>query len=239
MKRVFIFLFLVSGFYSTAFTQIKSGTVTYKVSKNADNIEKRTEKGISNFQRSLFSVGETLKFQLKFNKKESLFNLYEELASDKNDFETEMTVFILRGKNIFYSDLSENILLEQQDFFGETVRLKKGIEELNWKLTTEKKQIGDYTCYKATGTKYGTNKNKEVTETPITLWYCPELPYQFGPFEAVGLPGLVLEYALGDFIWTVEELELSKVEQKIQVPKSGIMATEEELKELMNKKIKN
>ncbi|MCF6183585.1 MAG: GLPGLI family protein [Bacteroidales bacterium] len=239
MKYTFIVLILFCSFFSKITAQISSGKISYKIEKNLDNIKPTGENGYSDFQKVFFSVGEGLKFELKFNNKESLFTLFDELALDKNDFETEMTILILRGKSVFYSNLSDNVLIEQQDIFGETVRIKKTIKDLNWKFSNEKKQIGNYTCYKATGIKLGKNKNFQVTETKMTAWYCPELPYQFGPFEAVGLPGLVLEFGLGDFIWKAEEISFTELENKIQAPSSGILTTEKELEEMINKRIKN
>lgn len=53
-----------------------------------------------------------------------------------------------------------------------------------WKLTGEKKNIGDLAVQKATTTWGGRN---------WMAWFTPDIPFQEGPYKFHGLPGLIVE----------------------------------------------
>ena len=39
--------------------------------------------------------------------------------------------------------------------------------------------------------RYSTDRDFKETKIEVYAWYCESMPSQFGPFEAVGLPGTV------------------------------------------------
>ena len=53
-----------------------------------------------------------------------------------------------------------------------------------WTVSSESKNIGGYTCQKATTTFHGREWE---------AWFCPQLAYPSGPWKLTGLPGLILE----------------------------------------------
>ncbi len=238
-KAYFILLIIITGLSSKMLAQSNSGEVIYAVDIDlgeSAKLDKRTN--FNPFRSKLQSTAKKLKFELTFNKKESIFKIVEELAIDKDDLNIKMTISILRGQSLFYANLNENNFLEQNEVFGELVLINKDIAGLSWELTDETKQIGKYLCYRATSVKEGKDRNFQITKTPITAWFCPELPYQFGPFEAIGLPGLVLEYQLNYLIWRAEEIKFSETTYTIKKPEKGKLISEEEIDKIIDKKAK-
>ena len=74
--------------------------------------------------------------------------------------------------------------------------------KFNWQITGETKQIGQYTCRKATGTYTKETTCCGIITIPVVAWFAPSLPFPFGPMGYDGLPGLVLEVTQGEEIPT-------------------------------------
>ena len=97
-------------------------------------------------------------YVLTFNKEESIFVEDEKLQAPVGG----------RGPSIWgssfspgpqYKNLKTNIFLQDQEFFGKQFLIKEDMQPLDWKMGTESKQIGQYTCFKATATKTSTEIN--------------------------------------------------------------------------------
>ena len=100
---------------------------------------------------------------------------------------------------------------------------------LNWNISSETKSVGEYTCYKATLIKEFYN-NKGLRKKEIIAWFCPELPYQFGPLDYNGLPGLILELHDNKIIYLAKTIELSTKNITINKP-TGKKITEKDYNE--------
>ena len=62
--------------------------------------------------------------------------------------------------------------------------LKEQLPKINWKITDEFKDIGEYKCQKATSYFRGRTYN---------CWFTQQIPIPFGPWKLQGLPGLIIE----------------------------------------------
>lgn len=96
-------------------------------------------------------------------------------------------------------------LLSQSSLLGDNIFVEKQIVN-DWQLLNEKKEINGYTCYKATSfnvIKYG----EKVFKHPITAWFCPEIPYSFGPNGYGNLPGLILELQVRNIVYGAKKIE--------------------------------
>ncbi len=67
-----------------------------------------------------------------------------------------------------------------------------------WQITTETKQVQNYTCYKATTTFRGNT---------FEAWFTPEIPINVGPWKWYGLPGLIVE------VYDLEKKEIYLLEK--------------------------
>ena len=57
------------------------------------------------------------------------------------------------GTGVYYKDIQEKTYTNETDIFGKPFLVKDALKPLAWTLTAETKQIGQYTCYKATAVK--------------------------------------------------------------------------------------
>ena len=116
---------------------------------------------------------------------------------------------------------------------GKTIFLRKSIK-LDWFLHNETKEINGFLCYKATSTNkiaYG----EKVFNHPVIAWYCPTLPYNFGPNGYSGLPGLILELQVRNVVYGASKIELNTTETfKLETDKMKIL-NEKEYEEALNK----
>ena len=132
--------------------------------------------------------------------------------------------------------------------------MKDNLEAYEWKLENETKQIGQYTCYKATATreitvasfssvsngdeKHDDKKEEKKTQT-IIAWYTPQIPVNHGPDDYWGLPGLILEVNNGGRVMICNKIVLNPEEEiVIEAPTKGKEVSREEYRKVMEEKMK-
>lgn len=92
-------------------------------------------------------------YVLTFNKQESTYKEDEKLEApgQGGGWGRMMGNSFSAGKQ--YKNVKEPQLLEARDFFGKQFLIKDELVKLDWKLGSETKVIGKYTCFKATAMK--------------------------------------------------------------------------------------
>ena len=127
------------------------------------------------------------KFILIGDYKNAQFKSVEIMSSDAN-----RTSFTDANLSEFYYDIPKNKVFESTNLGGEPYTIFYPMELNNWKITNETKQINGYLCYKATGVRK-IDDIRGKSEHILEAWFCPTLPYRYGPQMYFGLPGLVFE----------------------------------------------
>ena len=92
-------------------------------------------------------------YVLNFNRSESTYKEEEKLdapGSGGSPWRGMMSSFTGGPQ---YKNVKENIILQEQEFFGKQFLVKDSLPILEWKLENETKLIGQYTCFKATTVK--------------------------------------------------------------------------------------
>jgi GLPGLI family protein len=90
---------------------------------------------------------------LTFNRTESTYKEEEKLAAPGaggNRWGGMMSSFTGGPQ---YKNVKNSQLLQEQEFFGKQFLVKDSLPALKWVMGTETKQIGQYTCFKATAQK--------------------------------------------------------------------------------------
>ncbi len=88
-------------------------------------------------------------YVLTFNKEESIYKEEEVLeAPGRSGFSFGG---LTAGPQ--YKNVKDNAIVQEQEFFGKQFLITDALEKLEWQMGTETKQIGQYTCFKATAIK--------------------------------------------------------------------------------------
>lgn len=88
-----------------------------------------------------------------------------------------------------YLDVKKKTMLE----FQKNQFIKRNLSESKWKFTHQSKTIGHYEVFKAVMEEEYQTRNQEIKKRLVTAWFCPDLPFAFGPLGYNDLPGLILE----------------------------------------------
>ncbi|ALM07988.1 ribonuclease Z [Sediminicola sp. YIK13] len=200
-------------------------------------------------------------YVLNFNKEESVFN--EEDKLDAISGATDSW-----GKNFSqgeqYKNVKENALIQSQEFYGKQFLVKDKLQAIDWKMGSESKQIGQYTCFKATAlvptaeltwynfswsdlrsdteTKSDSTAVKkeepEVKMTEVEAWYTIQIPVSHGPGEYWGLPGLILEVSADNTTMLCSKIVMNPKEKiKIEAPDKGKEITKRDYQETIQGKM--
>jgi len=182
-------------------------------------------------------------YKLVFNDTESLFTEILSLNDEglTNTFANVSAKFSGGTEGKFYINMKQDTLLHQKSFRTDLLLIKSKVSDLDWQLDFKtSKKVGKYTCFKATTSKKILMSSGKTVDQPITAWFCPELPYPFGPTEFAGLPGLILELEYYDkTVVYADQINLNKKVDKKQKPikplKKGIKVTNQEYIDFMKK----
>jgi len=140
-------------------------------------------------------------YLLNFSKEESVFKEEESLEAPQPGG-MQIIIAGMGGSDILYKNTKENRFANQVEMYGKVFLIHDKLQKQDWKLGSETKNIGDYTCYKATLTRErpvdveGIPDEDAIPEMEAyitTAWYTPQIPVSNGPRVYHGLPGLILE----------------------------------------------
>ena len=150
--------------------------------------------------------------------------------------------------SIYFKNIKEKRFSNQTEIMGKRFLVKDKLPEYKWELSSETKNIGNYTCYKATFTEeveniqmtfdIGEAKEEKKKETIITTaWYTPQISVANGPGNYQGLPGLILEINDGKKIIVCTEIILKPFEKNtIKEPKKGKVVSQNKFLKIQKQK---
>lgn len=198
-------------------------------------------------------------YVLDFNKGESVFNEEDQVDAMVGATDTWGANFT-RGEQ--YKNVKDNQLLQSQEFYGKKFLVKDKLQTFDWKMASESKVIGKYTCFKATAsvptseltwfdfswgdlrkpaattTEGETDKEPEIAMTEVEAWYSLQIPVSHGPGEYWGLPGLILEVSAGNTTMLCSKIVMNPEEViEIEAPDKGKEVTKSEYQSIIREKM--
>lgn len=211
-------------------------TVIYKKKVTFD-LDKAKEGKAKTLLQTVSSVAKDLEYELVFNSFESYFSEIEKLDSEEsNTLSNNVARLIGLGDGQIYMNIKDKKILTQKNLSSDLFLIESKIEPQKWKKTNEIKQIGKYTCFKATTTVLEETVSAGTIEKEVIAWFTPEIPIGFGPAGFGGLPGLIMEIEKDKAVLYANKVYLvTAKDKKINIPKRGIKVSEEEYREIQKK----
>jgi GLPGLI family protein len=210
MKKPFILLPFI-----TQPTFTKRGIIDYKVlpqkiDRNSPN--QILQKFINTFNEQQYH------FRLIFDHWISFFDAIDKPSKAVSVADLSFAYSLLNFCPQFLDAKKKTILEYKKDHY-----IKKNNYKNQWHFTNESKNIGAYKVFKAeTQEVYNDNTKQERTRL-VTAWYCPDLPYFFGPLGYFDLPGLILELHKSGHKFIAEEININPQEfNNLELPVSTI-----------------
>ncbi len=103
-------------------------------------------------------------FTLSFSKSESVYKEEAKLNAPKSPV-NGMNVMVFGtggGTDIYFKNIKEKRYVNKTEVMGKRFLIKDVIPDFKWELSSETKNIGNYTCYKATF-------SREVDQTQLHM----------------------------------------------------------------------
>lgn len=92
-------------------------------------------------------------FILTFDRNASTYVEEEKIESPGQQGGFRMMSSMMGGGGTHYKNLKDKLFLVDKEFAGKEFLIQDSLPKLDWKLTGETKQIGNYTCFKATAVR--------------------------------------------------------------------------------------
>lgn len=89
-------------------------------------------------------------FVLNFDKSASIYKEEEKLDAPGQQSGGRMMMSMMGGGGTHYKNAKDKQYIVDKEFFGKEFLIKDSLPKYEWKLEGESKQIGNYTCFKAT-----------------------------------------------------------------------------------------
>jgi GLPGLI family protein len=197
----------------------------------------------------------------KMNQKTFILNFDQKTSSYKEETTLDVPKPQVGGGNIvmmsfggsgnasvYFKNIKEKRFTNQTEIMGKRFLVKDKLPEYKWKLSSETKNIGNYTCYKATFTEEVENINmtfengeakeeKKKENSITTAWYTVQIPLSNGPGDYQGLPGLILEINDGKKIIVCTEIILNPFKKiTIEEPKKGKVVSQKKFTKIEKQK---
>jgi GLPGLI family protein len=229
-RYIFLVLFSACSFAQSNTQLVVDYKLFYEQSKE-------TTEALKKFVPNLTNESGNVLFQLViqdtcayFSKEKGLSsnNLSVTMAATGARYENPIYTSILQ-KKAYYNNSASFIFFEPNDF----LIYKDCVSD--WTLSSETKTIDGMVCFKATTTDYYYLLDKKK-QYDVVAWYCPKLPYRFGPTFYNGLPGLIIEINYMKSTLVAVKIEKINKGEAIKKPKGKQLVSVEKYIELKTKR---
>ena len=157
MKKLSLTSLIIILFCAFSFAQQDFQGKAYYMSKTTMDLDQWGGREMSPEQKK--RIEERMKsflekeYILTFNKEESIYREDERLETPGSGGGWGASFSSSFSGGPKYKNVKSKELLQDQEFFGKQFLIKDELKDMEWTMGTETKQIGNYTCFKATATR--------------------------------------------------------------------------------------
>jgi GLPGLI family protein len=203
MKSLFLFVTILSVSIFSA--QSKNIYVQYSVKLHDEEILAKADPDFRGLFVDAMSSANRMLFGLIINNSGSKFYQIPLLGTSEDDKIRTSTIFIGFSGEIYQF---EEYTYSESNTFGKDILVKEVLKD-NWQLHSETKMIDNFLCYKATNIHRVKNGSNKIFNHPVIAWYCPELPFPYGPNGYNNLPGLILQLQVRNVVFAAKQIDLN------------------------------
>lgn len=234
MKHNFLILILLFA-YNNYSQNNRKLTVSYTLFIADENKHLKND----DIRNAISNQSGKLDFKLYIN--DSISYFVENKGISSSDLSNKLAVSKTKYSSpIFYNSKSYFQYNNNPDFIffkrNEYLISKNIISD--WIISNESKSIDGNICFKAKATDYYFHNGDDIRNYEITAWFCPKLPFKFGPVYYNNLPGLILEISYLDIKLVATKIENQLDEKKISKPFGEKSITFNEYYKKLNNTIK-
>lgn len=223
MKKIIIIIGLLltcSGTYAQNVRFTTDGMIEFEKKINMYVVlKKRINKDNESYMQQAYDQYKknhpqfkTQQSSLVFSKDKSLFSPLPDTQKDAGGFwggDPNST-----QNNTIFNDFSTGSFITQKKVFEETFLVKDSLRKINWKLTSETREIAGYECRRANAIM--------MDSIYVVAFYTDRIPVSGGPESFNGLPGMILGVALPHenitwFATSVKDRPVSPAELKVPI----------------------
>jgi len=212
-------IYLIGFVFVGLFAKSQSLVVNYEKSINIDNYVKNRmllESGNEDETTKLISttLGKSEYYTLVYDNGESLYTMDKVSENDETLEATRGRVVRIKLGSFtegIYKNHKTNVYLRDSDILGRKFLVSDNLEKINWKLSDEEKNIGDYKAKKAIAV---------IDDEDVIAWYADDIPIADGPYDYHGLPGLILELTTNNMNYHAVKITNSNTKLNIVQPSS-------------------
>jgi len=185
MKSKFSFILILSFFLTQALFGQENEPALAKVHYKFKHINDTTEKDKYHDEETVLYLGQHSSYYTSYSNKRMEEQLSKQIDNPAFDGNLVVKGVGARSPESYYSVPAKKFF---QMIYGIGGNERYAIDEefpaLDWEIAEDSREIGGYTCQKATVHFKGRD---------YTAWFTTEIPFQAGPWKLQGLPGLILE----------------------------------------------
>jgi len=157
MKKILFTLVVALFSIAIANAQNFQGMAVYESKTSlGDDMPKLDDKEITPEMKSMIEKGMKAMFEktfvLNFDKTASTYSEEEKLdaAGDQMTKGFKMMGSMMGAGGKQYKNIKDRTVLQEKEIFGKEFLISDTMPQIKWKIESETKKIGSYTCYKAT-----------------------------------------------------------------------------------------